>query len=445
MAGGPPGHGGLGPSPLPLRLHREAPEVQALLQGLRESLSEEEFREGLLLAALPLLPPSCALPATETLFQKGLLQRVPAGYRLHPLLKEMALSVLREEVQEAVRRAEGRLPPEVWAEALFGAGLEEELLRLLELPTTLPIPAERLVAWEALLRRGGPRARLRLGEALLQVGRREGFALLEPLAQGEDPALALQALGHLAYYKAEPLLGEDLAGARAHLEKGLSLLDRVKGELAGRFLNDAARVPYEEGRMEEAEAFLEEALRRLPPESPYRLAPLVNLAFLRFEREGSLLGRIAALEEAVGLLGPLAPANLAGHLRDLGRLYLLLGEREKARDYLQRAQEAQGHPLASLEARMLLAHLEEDARGSPGWWPRRSSGKAPTWWNGARPSSPNSAGTRASLRGSRASSPPSPGPSSGKTRPSSPRAQRSGRSASFGTPPATACCGKRRT
>jgi len=338
------------------------PEVQALLQGLRESLSEEEFREGLLLAALPLLPPSCALPATETLFQKGLLQRVPAGYRLHPLLKEMALSVLREEVREAVRRAEGRLPPEVWAEALFGAGLEEELLRLLELPTTLPIPAERLVAWEALLRRGGPRARLRLGEALLQVGRREGFALLEPLAQGEDPALALQALGHLAYYKAEPLLGEDLAGARAHLERGLSLLDRVEGELAGRFLNDAARIPYEEGRLKEAEAFLEEALRRLPPESPYRLAPLVNLAFLRFEREGSLLGRIAALEEAVGLLGPLAPANLAGHLRDLGRLYLLLGERERARGYLQRAQETQGHPLASLEARMLLAHLEEDAQ-----------------------------------------------------------------------------------
>ena len=195
----------------------------------------------------------------------------------------------------------------------------------------------------------------------MQVGRREGFALLEPLAQGEDPALALQALGHLAYYKAEPLLGKALPEARAHLERGLALLDRVGGELAGRFLNDAARVPYEEGRPEEAEALLEEALRRLPPGSPYRLAPLTNLAFLRFEREGSLLGRIAALEEAVGRLGPLGPANLAGHLRDLGRLYLLLGEREKAREHLRRAQEAEGHPLAALEARMLLAHLEEDA------------------------------------------------------------------------------------
>ena len=337
------------------------PEPMALLQGLRESLSEEEFQEGLLLAALPLLPAERALPVTEGLFQKGLLQRVPAGYRLHPLLREMAQRALRAEVQEAVRKAEGRLPPELLAEALFGAGLEEELLQLLESPIPLPIPAEKLAAWEGLLRRGGPRARLRLGEALLQVGRREGFALLEPLAQGEDPALALQALGHLAYYKAEPLLGKALPEARAHLERGLALLDRVGGELAGRFLNDAARVPYEEGRPEEAEALLEEALRRLPPESPYRLAPLTNLAFLRFEREGSLLGRIAALEEAVGRLGPLGPANLAGHLRDLGRLYLLLGEREKAREHLRRAQEAEGHPLAALEARMLLAHLEEDA------------------------------------------------------------------------------------
>ncbi|BCP67467.1 hypothetical protein TthHB5018_b24010 (plasmid) [Thermus thermophilus] len=129
------------------------------------------------------------------------------------------------------------------------------------------------MAWEGLLRRGGPRARLRLGEALLQVGRREGFALLEPLAQGEDPALALQALGHLAYYKAEPLLGKALPEVRAHLERGLALLDRVGGELAGRFLNDAARVPYEEGRPEEAEALLEEALRRLPRGAPTASPP----------------------------------------------------------------------------------------------------------------------------------------------------------------------------
>ena len=73
----------------------------------------------------------------------------------------------------------------------------------------------------------------------------------------EDPALALQALGHPAYSNAGPLLGKALPEARAHREGGLALLDRVGGELAGRFLNDAARVPYEEGRPEEAEALLE--------------------------------------------------------------------------------------------------------------------------------------------------------------------------------------------
>ncbi|BDG15904.1 BTAD domain-containing putative transcriptional regulator [Thermus brockianus] len=355
-------HRATGGWPLPLFLSAltgKPPEAQALLQGLRESLSEGEFREGLLMAALPFLPQAHATPETESLFQKGLLRLTPEGFRLHGLMKEMALRSLLPEVREAVRGAEGRLPPELLAEAYSASGLTEDLLALLEKPIQISIPAERLLAWEGLLRKGGPRARLRLGEALLQCGRKEGFPLLEALVEAEDPRVALTALGHLAYYLAEPLLGKDLPRARAYLERGLALLERVPGELAGRFLNDAARVPYEEGRPEEALGLLEEALRRLPPESPYRIAPLSNLAFLRFELQGDLLGRFAALEEALEKL-QYTHANRPGHLRDLGRLYLLLGERERAKGYLRQAAEAPGNPLAALEAQMLLAHLEGD-------------------------------------------------------------------------------------
>ncbi|RTG96124.1 transcriptional regulator [Thermus scotoductus] len=273
-------------------------------------------------------------------------------------MREMALRSLLPEVQKAVREAEGRLPPELLAEAYFASGLREDLLALLERPIQISTPAERLLAWEGLLRTGGPRAKLRLGEALLQCGRKEGVSLLEGLLH-EEPRVALTALGHLAYYLAEPMLGRDLPRARAYLERGLGLLDRVPGELAGRFLNDAARVPYEEGKPLEAMGLLEEALRRLPPESPYRAAPLTNLALLRLELQGDLLGRITTLEE-LGLSPSYTHANLPGHLRDLGRLYLLLGEREKAKAYLKRAQEAPGNPLAALEAAMLLAHLEGD-------------------------------------------------------------------------------------
>ncbi|GAA6755887.1 BTAD domain-containing putative transcriptional regulator [Thermus thalpophilus] len=354
-------HRATGGWPLPLFLSAltgRPPEAEALLQGLRESLSEDEFREGLLLAALPFLPQAHATPATENLFQKGLLRLTPEGFRLHDLMREMALRSLLPEVQKVVREAEGRLPPELLAEAYFASGLREDLLALLERPIQISTPAERLLAWEALLRTGGPRAKLRLGEALLQCGRKEGVSLLEGLLH-EEPRVALTALGHLAYYLAEPMLGQDLPRARAYLERGLALLDRVPGELAGRFLNDAARVPYEEGKPLEAMGLLEEALRRLPPESPYRAAPLTNLALLRFELHGDLLGRIAALEE-LGLSPSYTHANLPGHLRDLGRLYLLLGERDKAKAYLKRAQEAPGNPLAALEAAMLLAHLEGD-------------------------------------------------------------------------------------
>ncbi|WP_243027666.1 BTAD domain-containing putative transcriptional regulator [Thermus albus] len=358
-------HRATGGWPLPLFLSAltgNPPEPKALLQGLRESLSPGEFQEGLLLAALPHLPPSLARQETESLFQKGLLRRLPEGYTLHPLLKEMARKSLLKEVQRAVRQAAGRLPPALLAEAYWEAGLKGELLSLLESPITLPIPAERLLQWQDLLRQGGPRAHLRLGEALAQCGRKEGLALLTELAESpEDPALALTAMGHLAFYLSETLLGRDLPRARAYLERGLALLPKVSPELAGRFLNDAARVPFEEGRPEEAARLLEEALRHLPPESPYRIAPLSNLALLRFELKGAFRERIEALEEALGLMERHIPQNLAGHLRDLGRLHLLLGQRERARGYLERASQTPGHPLASLEAKMLLAHMDKDA------------------------------------------------------------------------------------
>ena len=360
-------HRATGGWPLPLFLSAltgSPPEPMALIQGLKESLSPGEFQEGLLLAALPHLPFALARPETESLFQKGLLRRLSEGYALHPLLKEMAKRSLRKEVQEAVRQSATRLPPLLLAEAYWEAGLEGELLDLLERPITLPIPAERLLEWEHLLRRGGPRAHLRLGEALAQCGRKEGLSLLEKLAESEadkDPALALTALGHLAYYFSETLLGKDLSRARTYLEKGLELVPRVRPELAGRFLNDVAQVPFAEGKPEEAARLLEEALRYLPPESPYRIAPLSNLALLRFELRGSLGERIQALEEALRLMEEHMPQNIPGHLRDLGWLYLLLGQREKARTYLERAAQAPGSPLASLEAKMLLAHLEGDA------------------------------------------------------------------------------------
>ncbi|WP_105317753.1 transcriptional regulator [Thermus tenuipuniceus] len=359
-------HRATGGWPLPLFLSAltgSPPEPMALVQGLKESLSPEEFQEGLLLAALPYLPPSQARPETESLFQKGLLRHLPEGYALHLLLKDMARRSLRPEVQGAVRQSAHRLPPTLLAEAYWEAGLGEELLDLLERPITLPIPAERLLGWQDLLRRGGPRCRLRLGEALAQCGRREGLTLLETLAEAEarDPALALFALGHLAYYLCDPPLGKDLPRARAYLERGLELLPKVKPELAGRFLNDVARVPFAEGRPEEAARLLEEALRYLPLESPYRLAPLSNLSLLRFELKGSLSERIRTLEEALRLMEAHMPQNIPGHLRDLGWLHLLLGQREKARTYLERAAQAPGSPLASLDAKMLLAHLEGDA------------------------------------------------------------------------------------
>ncbi|MCH1927210.1 hypothetical protein L6232_20580, partial [Shewanella sp. C31] len=133
-------------------------------------------------------------------------------------------------------------------------------------------------------------------------------------AQGEDPPLALLASGHLAYYLAEPLLGKDLPRARAALERGLALLDRVGPELAGRFLNDAARVPYEEGRVEESLGLLEEALRRLG------LRPKARQV-VAWREERSVREALEALQERLYSFTQAVPEEV--HQRVMPRLWAL--------------------------------------------------------------------------------------------------------------------------
>jgi hypothetical protein len=276
--------------PLPLFLAyftREQPDAPSLLRGLRDSLSSAAFREALLMSALPYLPLKLARAETFELFEKGLLRRIPQGFQLHSLMKDIALQRLKSELQVVVLAEQGRLPDELRAGALWHAVLREHLIELLEEPRDLAILPEKLVAWRDFLRQGGPRTQLRLGEALLQTGRLEGFDLLRPLANHHEKTLAVIAMGHLIYFAVEPMLKTDGAEqeAQAYLERGRALLGQVKKELAGRFLNDAARFYFERGQPRDAEKMLHEALSYLPPESPYRVAALNNLSLLRFELE----------------------------------------------------------------------------------------------------------------------------------------------------------------
>lgn len=356
-------HQACGGWPLPLFLAyftREQPDASSLLRGLRDSLSPVAFREGLLLSALPYLPLELARPETFELFEKGLLRRLAEGFQLHALLKEMALRSLKTEVQAVVLAEQHRLSDDLRAEALWNAGLEEALLGFLEEPKDRAILPERLVAWKALLSKGGARTRLRLGEALLQTGHPEGFDVLRPLADHPEAGIALTALGHLVFYLVEPMLKGPGDEAWRYLERGLALLPQVKEELAGRFLNDAARMYFEQDQPQQAEAMLLQALEYLPPGSPFRVAALSNLSLLRFELHGDLLHWIRTLEEIIPQLTGGLRNNLPGNLRDLGRLYLLLGEQEKARRAFEQAARLPAHPLASLEAQIFLAYLAQD-------------------------------------------------------------------------------------
>ena len=120
----------------------EPPEREALLEGMHQSLSEPVWREALLLAAVPFLPREAAVAETLTLTEAGFAQSREDGYRLHPLVAEVAEKLYPNAVREAVLAAAERLPAIMRGNAFETLGLLKPLADLLEQPITPPLPSQ---------------------------------------------------------------------------------------------------------------------------------------------------------------------------------------------------------------------------------------------------------------------------------------------------------------
>lgn len=352
--------------PLPLHfasLTGGLPEGQALLAGMRSSLTAEAWDEALVLATVPQLPADAAIPATRDLAGKGFVQLGESGYRLHALVAESIVAAHTEAANAALRRAAERLPKVLLGEALERLGDHQALLRLLEEPRAQVYrqAPETFLRWDALV--DDPPSALRhvtAGAAHKVLGHhQEAVARLRAALElgGLAPNDEILALKELSWSLA--LLDNDQA--LAVLERGEALLDKVEPELAGRFLSDASFVDAVAGRYDDAAVKLERSLARLPSDSAFRSATQINLALNRWDAHGDYDGRVAAQTRTLEAVWRMYPSDAPGQCRDLAMLHAWAGERATARSYLEQARRGErANPIVGLEARAALAAMDGD-------------------------------------------------------------------------------------
>lgn len=353
--------------PLPLHfasLAGDTPEGAALLEGMRDSLTTAEWEEALFLATVSFLPPEAAVDSTRALAGRGFVQLGEAGYRLHALVAEAILASHGPRAITVLRREGGRLTPLQFGEACARSKDLESLAQLFEEPRKQAYrkAPERYLQWHALLG-GQPTAlrRVTVGAIYKVLGRHhEAVAELdEALASGElvanDELLALKDL-------CWSLALTDPDRAIAVVERGEQLLDRVDPELAGRFLSDASFVDMMAERFDDADTKLERALEYLPRDNLYRTGARINLALNRWDRHGDLDGRLVAQIETLPNVWHLYPSDAPGQCRDIAMMYWWLGDKGRAREFLQQALEGEkSNPLVELEAAAALGALDGDS------------------------------------------------------------------------------------
>ncbi len=352
--------------PLPLHfasLTGDLPENQALLSGMKASLSREEWQEALLLATLPQLPASAATPDTESLAASGFVQPGEAGYRLHALVAESMVASYHDDALTALKRAAGRLPELLYGEALERLADEEGLAELLERPRKQVYRQApgAFLRWDALVK--APPTALRhvtagashkvIGQHQLAVDRlRAGLAL-----GGMRPDDEIFALKELCW----SLAIVDASQVAEVIAQGEALLDSVEPELAGRFLSDSSFVDMIQENYDAAAVKLERSLAILPADSAFRSGTQINLALNRWDEYGDYDGRLATQTRTLEAVWRLYPSDAPGQCRDVAMMYWWAGDTAKVRSYLEQAvQGERSNPPVGLEARAGLAALDRD-------------------------------------------------------------------------------------
>ncbi|MFA5551194.1 MAG: BTAD domain-containing putative transcriptional regulator [Trueperaceae bacterium] len=268
--------------PLPLHFASLAdsfPTDATLLEGVRNSVSEDGWRELLFTAALDQLPRSAAVAATYELVKAGFLQELADAYRLHPLVAEGAMQRFRSEVHAELDAGAERLTPLQRGAAYERTG---HLTALADLITSSNHNLQNLqpsdyLRWNGLVPdHDSPYRRAYVCEALLLLNRYDEAlpdvdALLadERLTKNQRvllTAMTVYALGIAKRY-------EQCAPYMERLEAQLPVEDPV---VMGRALMPLIQVAYLQGEHARAESLLGELIQGYAKLEPGPLRSLLE-------------------------------------------------------------------------------------------------------------------------------------------------------------------------
>jgi DNA-binding SARP family transcriptional activator len=345
----------------------EAPEAEALLEGIQESLSEEAWNEALFLAVLPFLPVASENDASQELVKSGFVQQLEAGLRLHQMTAEAIVGEYFEACKSIVQENLHRLPPHAQAEACERLGLTQELAHLLEIHQFSHEDPESLLRWDALI--GGERGVQRstgVGWSLWTLGREDEALriLFETAARPNlSPDERLSIYKNMVWVLAQKHAFDEARKVEALAEP---YLEQASPEQAGRFLNNLFLLYFELGDWPHCESVLQRALQAYPPASPYRAIATGNLAITGWHHRGDVDGLLLERGKMLATNRKINPNNVPGDMLQLAELQTFLGQTEKALDILSDiGSYYKTNPRWTLEAQALQAYLEHTPENFP--------------------------------------------------------------------------------
>lgn len=343
----------------------ETLETEALIEGLKDSLSEMAWQELLFLASLPYLPATSANEASKELVRKGFAQELESAYRLHPLTAEAVQHEYLEAMRQNVRPQLPRLSLVLQAEALACTGLFDDLNELMETSINLAIhDAQGYLRWDALCPLAkGPGRLLGLSWALSVTGQLEP-ALKSYNAVIEHPnASPEQKLIALGWHIFDVGPTETLLAAQL-IERARPLFARAEPKLVSSFLHNASGFYLNRYDWEAAEALIREGLgyaeQITVSGEPVLQSIQTYLAIVNWELRGDLESLIAVRFKGLNESGD-SPFNTVNNHYNLGKLLNLISDTNSLSHFEEAEQGAKHHLVAATSARAEKAALLGDA------------------------------------------------------------------------------------
>ncbi len=338
----------------------ELPKAESILEGIRESLSEELWQEALFLASLPYLPYESFSEDSKALAQAGLAQELEVGLRLHSLASETILQTHLEDSRAVFKIFYKRLPLALQAEGLAKLQLSQILEELLERNHMLAVyDPERYLFLDKQCPEAVTSGRLLgLGWALSSLGLNDtALVKLDEVISHPETSLDQRLLA--SGWLISILSSKEEARVQMLLKETEPLLLKANPKRVVSFLINASAFYYRAHDWLRLEQLQNQALVFLKLDESldhFRSIVELNLAEVNWELRGNLNSLIAGLEKNLPVQEQYNAFNVVlNHYRQ-GMSRALLGD-VKALEHFEQAE-----AMASQNLReALLAQFEKAA------------------------------------------------------------------------------------